>query len=272
MKRYQRISFIIIGLCMLAGGMVAWFDHHRLLPETWEKEIRVPAAFTSHYSGNPAVRWLPYLPMPSPFVVRHGNPKLKTIALTFDDGPDEEIFPKLLALLRERQVKATFFLVGKQIELHKALVIQADREGHQIGNHTYSHERISGLSANQIIEELETVRTQIYQLTGKLVQISRPPGGRLDKNSLEILKALKYSVVLWTHNGGDWKDPDNKKNTAKQNPDEMTIFKRIKFAKGGAIILLHGTNPRTIEVLPQIIDHFIQLGYEFVTVDDLIAN
>ena len=253
-------SFLIVSLLALLGFFTAW-AYSTFLHKNHLREIVVPKVFQFSYETETNNRWAEYVKNPLPPILHNGDKNSNKIALTFDDGPDTKNFNNLLNILKQKNVKATFFLVGSQIKKHPKQVIRANKEGHQLGNHTLSHDRITGLSEHQIIEEVESVRTQIYKLTGKLTYLFRPPGGQLDKTSLQLLENLKYTTVLWTHNAGDWNGDSSK-----------DIYKRVVTAKGGAIILMHGINQETITAIPQIIKDLQAKGYKFVTIDDIIPD
>jgi peptidoglycan-N-acetylglucosamine deacetylase len=252
--------FSILLLMAVFGYGSAWVAYRVVIP-AHSREYNIPKEFKFSYIGEASYRWASHIDNSLPEVIRSGVKPSKKIALTFDDGPDPVVLPKLLRLLKLKRVKATFFFVGSQIQSYPSVVMQADRDGHQLGNHTFSHRRLTGLTVHQIMDELETVRTQIYRLTGKLTTVFRPPGGRLDQTSSEVIKNLKYSTVLWTNNGGDWRNEDSK-----------IIFNRAKKVKGGGIVLLHGTNWQTLLALPELIDHLEDQGYELVTIDELMAE
>jgi len=254
-------TFLIFSLLAFLGVFSAWL-YGTISNQTRLRNIEVPRGFQFSYDYENNDRWTEYIKNPLPTVIHYGDKSSNKIALTFDDGPNNKTFNKLLDILKEKNVKATFFMVGSQIKKYPHQVIRANKEGHQLGNHTLSHDRITGLSEHQIIEEVESVRTQIYRLTGKLVYLFRPPGGQLDKLSLETILKLKYTTVMWTENAGDW---DEKEKTTN-------VFKRVMQTKGGGIVLMHGISWQTVLVMPDIIDNLREQGYEFVTIDHILPD
>lgn len=181
------------------------------------------------------------------------------IALTFDDGPHPVYTPKLLDGLRDRQVKATFFVVGKNIEGHEEIIERMDAEGHLIGNHTYDHVKITGLPPEKACAQIFRTSERINEITGKQTEFVRPPFGAWDKN-LEC--GFQMFPVLWTIDPLDW----TTKNT------DRVVQKVLDEAKEDGIILLHDFYDSSVEAAFRIVDALKEQGYEFVTVDKLILE
>lgn len=187
-------------------------------------------------------------------LVHREAPKM---ALTFDDGPNRKYTPLLLEGLKERGVVVTFFLMGKNIEGNEELVQQMETEGHLIGNHTYHHVQLSRVSKEKARREIEKTGNEIYEITGNYPLYVRPPFGEWPKN---LERELSVIPVLWDIDTLDWKcqDTDMVVNTVKEN------------AKDGSIVLMHDGYASTVEAVFQIVDYFLEQGYEFVTVDRLL--
>lgn len=179
------------------------------------------------------------------------------MALTFDDGPNRKYTPLLLEGLKERGVVVTFFLMGKNIEGNEELVQQMETEGHLIGNHTYHHVQLSRISKEKARREIEKTGNEIYEITGNYPLYVRPPFGEWPKN---LERELSVIPVLWDIDTLDWKcqDTDMVVNAVKEN------------AKDGSIVLMHDGYASTVEAVFQIVDYFLEQGYEFVTVDRLL--
>ena len=181
------------------------------------------------------------------------------IALTFDDGPHPVCTKKLLDGLRERGVKATFFLIGKNIEGNEALVRQMEQDGHLIGNHTWSHVDITKMSDEQACEEITKTSSLVRSITGHDTEYIRPPFGAWNKN-LECGFAM--FPVMWTIDPLDWKI----QNT------ERIVEQVTAEARENAIILLHDCYAASVEAAFQIVDRLEEQGYEFVTADQLVLE
>lgn len=181
------------------------------------------------------------------------------IAITFDDGPKEGITSKLLEGLKERDVKATFFLIGEYAEENPELVKRIYDEGHIIGNHTYSHVNITRLSDEEAAEELNKTDEVIYEITGEHIRYVRPPFGVWQKD-LEL--CMEVLPVMWSIDPLDW---------TTENVDEI-VNKVVTDAEENGIILLHDCYESSVDAALRIIDILKREGYEFVTVDELILD
>ena len=183
----------------------------------------------------------------------------KLVALTFDDGPHEGSTERLLEGLREREVRATFFLIGGSIEGKEALVEQMAQDGHLIGSHTFHHVQLTGLSLEKACEEITMTNEAITGVTGQTVEYIRPPYGSWN-SKLEC--AVNMREVGWTVDPRDW----DVKNTD-------VIVKRVRGdVKDGSIILLHDVYDTSVEAAFRIIDELKAQGYTFVTVDRLLID
>lgn len=183
----------------------------------------------------------------------------KKIALTFDDGPHPVYTKKLLKGLKERGVKATFFLIGENIEGNEDLVRQMAEDGHLIGNHTWSHVDITKMSDSQACQEITKTSELVKSIVGYDTEYIRPPFGAWNKN-LEC--GFEMFPVLWTIDPLDWKT-ENTGQIVKQVVAE---------AKENAVILLHDRYESSVEAAFQIIDILKKQGYEFVTADKLVLE
>lgn len=194
---------------------------------------------------------------------KNGSREEKMIALTFDDGPHPKETNQILDVLCKYNVKGTFFVVGKHANWYSEPLIRAAKEGHEIGNHTFSHPDISNLSSDDITREIKECEDTLVKLTGKKTTLFRPPYGSYNKEKLgEIAKKSGYKIILWTTiDAKDWKNP----------PPSQIANIIINKAENGDIILLHdyGTE-NTVKALDMIIPKMIEKGFKFVTVSELI--
>jgi peptidoglycan-N-acetylglucosamine deacetylase len=184
------------------------------------------------------------------------------LAMTFDDGPSAEYTPRLLDMLKARHIKATFFLIGKNVQAHPELVRRIIAEGHEVGNHTWDHPQLSKLSDAQATDEIEKTQNAIRAACGVTPTLLRPPYGALNKpEHIWIPQELKLNVIYWTVDTEDWK-----------RPGAATITNRVLTgARPGAIILQHDIHAQTIDAMPAALDGLIAKGYHLVTVSQLIG-
>lgn len=183
----------------------------------------------------------------------------KYVALTFDDGPHRIYTPKLLDGLAQRQVHATFFVIGKNIPGNEELIARMHQEGHVIGNHTYDHVKICDLSGADACEELEKTSALVREITGEDTEFVRPPFGAWNK---EMECSFTMLPVLWNVDPLDW----TTKNT------EQVVQRVLGDVKSGDIILLHDCYDSSVEAALQIVDELQKQGYEFLTIDDMILE
>lgn len=185
----------------------------------------------------------------------------KCIALTFDAGPSKHS-ARLLDILKEEQVPATFFLLGKRhIDTYPQLVRRMAAEGHELASHTWTHRILTDLEPDEIREELVRTNEEIERLTGRRPTLVRPPQGRTDDTVHEISRELGLSEVLWSVTAKDY-----------QTSDSDLITRRVldQSSRDG-IILLHDLYDGTVPAVPGVIDALKARGYVFVTVPQLLA-
>ena len=180
------------------------------------------------------------------------------VALTFDDGPSPKYTPLLLDGLKERNVRATFFLLGKNVKENQELVQRMQAEGHLLGNHTYNHVQLNKIPETTARQEILKTNNEIYEATGKYPEYMRPPYGAWKKN-MEL--CVEMLPVFWDIDTLDWKS---------QNVD--AILKAAgEEPEDGSIILMHDEYQTSVEAALLLIDRLKEKGYEFVTVDELIG-
>jgi peptidoglycan/xylan/chitin deacetylase (PgdA/CDA1 family) len=184
------------------------------------------------------------------------------IALTFDDGPNATLTPKLLDLLAARHLKATFFVVGQNAADHPEVLKRAVREGHEIGNHTWSHPNLGKISDEAVRRELQKTEDAIVAAIGTKPVLMRPPYGSITARQKKwIHEEFGYRIILWDVDPLDWKRP---------GPNVVTA-RILKETKAGSIVLSHDIHPPTIEAMPATFDQLIKKGFKSVTVTELLA-
>ncbi|EIW00841.1 polysaccharide deacetylase family sporulation protein PdaB [Thermoanaerobacter siderophilus] len=184
----------------------------------------------------------------------------KVVALTFDDGPIPEYTEKYVDILKSMEVKATFFVIGKNAQKHPELLKYIYENGNEIGLHSYSHFNMSKMKPEQMVEELYKTQKIVVESTGVKPILFRPPYGAFNKTLLEISDALGLHVVLWNVDPDDWRSP----------AVENVVNRVISHTKNGSVILMHEGKTNTLAALPQIIEKLKSEGYSFVTVSELL--
>lgn len=181
------------------------------------------------------------------------------VAITFDDGPNAEYTEPVLDVLKEKEVKATFFIMGKCIEGNEDILKRMDAEGHLIGNHTFHHVNLTKLSEEEACAELTKTAELVKELTGQSVEFVRPPFGAWNEKAECVTDMIP---VLWTIDTLDWCYQSAPKSLAKV----------VGKVKENDIILMHDQYPETVEALELIIDYLQSEGYELVTVDEILLD
>src|SRR5438874_5068039 len=185
------------------------------------------------------------------------------IALTFDDGPSATLTPKLLELLAAHHIKATFFVIGENVAEHPEIVARAAREGHEIGNHSWSHPNLAKMSEEGVRSQLRRTDDAIKSATGVRPTLLRPPYGSITAREKRwIHDEFGYQIILWDVDPNDWK-----------RPGPAVVRTRIlKETRPGSIVLSHDIHPGTIEAMPSTFGALEAKGFKFVTVSELIRT
>ncbi|MEH2413219.1 polysaccharide deacetylase family protein [Nostoc sp.] len=190
------------------------------------------------------------------------TPEQKVIALTFDDGPWPESTAQVLDILKQNQIKGTFFLIGQNVKNYPGLVKREIAEGHVIGNHTWHH-WYQFLNPQAAAYEIDHTADLIYQVTGIKTNLFRPPGGIMHNGVAAYARNSKYAIILWSTDSVDYSRPAVPK-----------LIKNVfRNAKPGGIVLMHdggGNRSKTVQALPEIIANFRKQGYSFVTIPELL--
>lgn len=193
----------------------------------------------------------------------HNN--TNNIALTFDDGPHPKYTAEILEILAEYDIKATFFTVGENATWFPDLIRAEYEQGHEIGNHTFTHKFMKNLKYHDMVSEIEKCEKAIYENIEIKTHLLRPPGGKMNESVFEAARKNDYKVICWSIDTHDW----------SHTPTKKIIENVLSSVKGGDIILFHdyiiGESP-TPDALRIIIPVLLDEGYNFVTVSELLES
>jgi peptidoglycan/xylan/chitin deacetylase (PgdA/CDA1 family) len=184
------------------------------------------------------------------------------IAMTYDDGPHGVQTPRLLDMLKQRRIKATFFVVGKCVAEYPEIARRIVAEGHEIANHSWSHPTLSSMTEASVREQLDRTHQVIKQATGIETRLFRPPYGAFTQRQRNWAHAIYgYRTILWDVDTLDW----------KHRSPARTEAIAMEQTKSGSIILTHDIHKATIDAMPSLLDGLLAKGFKFVTVSELIA-
>jgi len=195
------------------------------------------------------------------YIIFHGNRKEKRIALTFDDGPNVQYTGKILDILKQFDVKATFFIVGQEAEKFSDIVNRIVDEGHCLANHTYSHRRFRKLKRSDWMNEFQKTDDVISKYNTNSGRIIRTPHGILSVSIIYFAIKYKYKIMLWSIDSCDW---------MKKSVDQICECVNTKKISGGDILLFHDDNDYTLKALPIIINKLKSLRLSFATADEMM--
>lgn len=183
------------------------------------------------------------------------------IAMTFDDGPHPSNTPRLLDMLKQRNIKATFYVVGSNAKAYPHILKRMVAEGHEVANHTWNHPDMTKLSQASVRKELNSCRDAIVAATGIQPITYRPPYGAINSSLKSwVQQEYGYPAILWSVDPMDWKKPGA----------SVVADRLVSGAHNGAILLAHDIHAPTIDAMPSALDRLLQKGYRFVTVSQLI--
>lgn len=251
MKKKRRIFIFYMGLVLILLLFPSWVQKQEYRQPEVDKEVREALK----YVGTDMAR------MYRTRNIEAGEKAddRKKIALTFDDGPNSKWTPKLLDGLKERNTKATFFLIGSSAKENPEIVKRIYEEGHLIGNHTYNHVSLKEGNQEEAEEEIAMTDQVIYEITGEHTAYVRPPFG-LWREGLE--QKMQILPVMWNIDPLDWQSEDTGE----------IVQKVVTEAREGAIILLHDCYESSVLAALEIVDILTQNGYVFVTVDEILMD
>ncbi len=203
-------------------------------------------------------------------LIRSGNPDLPFVAITFDDGPDPAYTPAILDILASYDVKATFFMVGRHVEMYPDIARRIVAEGHDIGNHTHTHRSLVPLHPDKVLEEIILCEEIIESVTGQRPYFFRPPRGVYSQAVRDIAVARQYTIVLWSISSKDWREASSRSIT-------RSILENVR---GGDILLFHdsgnlissqgGNRYNTVKALPHILEGLADRNLIPVTMQEMM--
>lgn len=265
----SRRGFMLLTAAMASCRAAEPLDQNHLTPPL-SPEVKKTQANTKYRTPpvNGPVPRNPDMPFSSDFSKSAGISYSRVmvsgnyIAMTFDDGPHPQNTPRLLDMLRARNIKATFFVIGRSVDLYPNVVRRTVAEGHEIGNHTHTHRLLSKLGESEVRSELSRCHEAVSRAAGVQMKVMRPPYGGLLQAQREMVHAeFGYPTILWSVDPLDWK-----------RPGAGVVTQRIlKGTSAGAIVLAHDLHASTVDAMPATLDGLLQRGFKFVTVSQLLA-
>jgi peptidoglycan/xylan/chitin deacetylase (PgdA/CDA1 family) len=244
----MRARNLAVGIIILAG-LGAWSSHVRSEARRLELEI---AQWAEQGAGE---------------IIWRVPTDRKVVALTIDDGPDPKYTPTVLAIARQKGIRLTFFLVGREVQAHPDLARREVAEGHAIGNHTWDHPLLLRDTAVDDAAEIKRCGDVIEAVCGRRARLFRPPWGLWDDDAFVEAERQGYRMILWTV---------AVEHHSAQTPEAMAQ-RVLQKVRPGTIILAHDGEPngpidrsKTMQALPLIIDRLRERGYRFVTVPELL--
>lgn len=235
-KKWVKVGLVLI--ILTTAGVVRWVVNR--VGETQEV-LRAPSGARVEVPEVPFTHWVA---------------SKKLVALTFDDGPEVETTPRLLDVLKARNVRATFFVMGRQVAKYPEVVKRTAEEGHEVGAHAWSHVPLTRLSASNITAEMAGVNDAVTAITGVRPTLMRPPYGAMNGR---VRANVGMPLILWSVDTLDWK---------YQQP-EVVWERALASVEDGAIILMHDVYPTTVDAVDKIIEDLRVRGYELVTISEL---
>ncbi|MEO5876925.1 MAG: polysaccharide deacetylase family protein, partial [Streptosporangiaceae bacterium] len=187
--------------------------------------------------------------------------KTRCVALTFDDGPVSGT-TRLLRILADHHVRATFFVLGSMVEENPGVLRQVVAAGHEIGNHTWNHPQLTTLSSAAISRQIKSTNDIIRKVAGVTPRLLRPPFGSTSRRVVRVAKSFGLPLITWSVDPQDWRETTS-------GPVARRI---IKQTQEGDIVLSHDIKPSTVRAMPEILTSFARRGYIFVTVSELLSG
>lgn len=219
------------------------------------------------YGAEPPAQFLKHIMkaglriLPRRWILWQGKVTNRHIAITFDDGPDPIYTPQILELLKAYGVTATFYLVGEKIEQHKEMVERIFEEGHELGNHSYTHPSFDSLSWKESAGEIVKTQSLLQTITGRPCQTFRPPFGKLCLGSLVGAWIANMTCVMWNVDLKDFQATSS---------GEILAALQCQPLQPGDVLLYHGTNPHAVQALPVILDAIVRQKFQTVSISGMI--
>jgi peptidoglycan/xylan/chitin deacetylase (PgdA/CDA1 family) len=256
----------LLGLTGLVGALPLFLCSPPLRPPAHAKpNAMMVASVTEALYAPPDLRALPDVTADVPVVTDavHGPDclVLRCVALTFDDGPGPDT-ARLLGMLAEKNVHATFFVIGQSAEEFPDAVRAEHAQNQEVGDHTWSHPPLTRLDDASIATQFNRTADEIASLDGPRPRLIRPPYGAVNERINAVLGARGAAEILWSVDTLDW---------LHRNPDSV-YTRALKGVRPGSIILMHDIHPTTVDAVPRIIDALRAEGYTLVTVSQLYGG
>lgn len=239
---WLKIGLMFVLLILVAGISNGWWIPRAGLNE--ERTPKVIAGLTVEAADGP------------PRAKRENYVGKKLVALTFDDGPSGATTPKLLDILKEKQVFVTFFVLGKNAEANPEIVKREAREGHEVESHTMYHQKLGKMTDSAVAKDINEANSVITEITGNEINLIRPPYGMINQ---AVRNQAKVPLALWTVDTLDWQ---SRNASAVKREIMSSVF-------DGAVVLMHDIYESTVEAVRISVDELREEGYEFVTFSDL---
>lgn len=221
-----------------------------------------PAAPAVRTSSVPAVADSPFVPKNPGLRISRVNVPERLVALTFDDGPHGKLTPRILDILARHGAKGTFFVLGQNANRFPGILQRAVAEGNEIGNHTWSHAKLTSCGREKLLSEMGRTRDAVIRATGKAPAVMRPPYGAINASTIQtIYSAYGTPAILWDVDTNDWRKPGV----------QTVINRAVNGARPGSIILVHDIHPSTADAIEGIVEGLQARGFRLVTVSELIA-
>lgn len=216
---------------------------------------RIVQAQTPEMSGE-------HLPSTLPHFVTAGNGFGNRIAITFDDGPNPGITEVVLEELAKRNLRATFFMIGRNVKAYPSLAKEVADAGHEVANHSYTHSAFNKMSDEKVMDELQMTQDVIAEATGKTPKWFRPPYGAFRKNQGHMPLSKGLGIVYWSVDPQDW-----------AQPGASVITSRVLGQTGpGSIILLHDLHQQTAQAVGNILDGLQEKSYNFTNMTHFVGE
>ena len=208
------------------------------------------------------IEWGPLSDERSKYGIASGNPFVREVVLTFDDGPRQDTMQPIIAALEPSGTHATFFLVGKFAERYGRITLMLARAGHELANHSYTHPRLYKLWVEKIMREAERCDEVLEALGLRKTRFLRPPGGHFNMKIFNAMRRMNLCLGLWSLNTADYTG----------RPAEEISRLVLSSVKNGDIILMHSGMPETVKAIPVIVEGLRARGFNFVRLEELRDN
>ena len=268
-KGYGLFALIIFVIAL--GILAPTKDFLRKPQQTMPEDLDLAGGPEREVRGFPKREIVDLITMYPDLFIASGDSQEKKVALTFDDGPDDVFTPQILDILKAKDVKATFFVIGKRAEGYPEVMRRIVEECHLAGNHTWSHPNIMKISLEDAKEEVlktEKLLRKYYKDSPDKIRIFRSPYGSIDPKQVEYISNMGYKIISWNVDSLDWKglSAEEVKTNILENVTEGSII--LQHSAGGEGEDLSGS----VEALPEIIDVLKKEGFKFVTIDEILKD